>query len=101
MYQINILNEKTWDWEQLKFNGKPMLFGSKSTLIRALKNNLGVTTQILYNDWYLSGLDGTVFQLDLFIKEHDHLLDKTIQCIETQKKYNEMYPKLELKKRRR
>lgn len=100
MYQINVLNEKTWEWEQLTFNSKPMSFGSKSTLMRALKNNLGVKVQILYNDWYLSGLDGTAFQLDLFTKEHDHLLDKTIQSIESQKRYDEMYPKLELKKRR-
>lgn len=97
MYQINILNEKIWKWEQLTFNGKPMLFSSKSTLYKALKDNLGVKVQILYNDWYLISLDGTYFQLDLFKKEHDHLLDKTIQCIETQKRYDEMNPKVKSK----
>ena len=97
MYQINILNDKIWEWEQLTFNDKPMLFSKKSTLIRALKNSLGVQTQVLYNDWFLTNLNGTQFQLDLFIKEHDHLLDKTIQCIETQKKYDETNQKVQSK----
>lgn len=30
MYQINILNTCSFEWEQLTFNDKPMKFGSKN-----------------------------------------------------------------------
>ena len=80
MYVVNLLNETEWQWEPLMFKGRPMTFSSKSTLMRALKNNLGVSQQILYNDHFLMTLDGTPHNLEWFVRNHDRLVDKANYC---------------------
>ena len=52
MYQINILNTCNFNWEQLTFNDKPMKFGSKTTLFKAIKDNKGRRMQILHDNWF-------------------------------------------------
>lgn len=88
MYQINILNTYNWEWEQLTFNDKPMVFSNKSTLYKALKDNLGERIQVLYNNWFLVNLDGSLYQLNWFMDNHDRLLDKLELTMHTQDTHN-------------
>lgn len=88
MYQINILNTYNWEWEQLTFNDKPMVFSNKSTLYKALKDNLGERTQVLYNNWFLTSLDGSVHQLGWFMDNHDRLMYKLQLTEHTQDVFN-------------
>ena len=90
MYQINNLNDKL-QWEQFA------LADSKAELFKTLRYNLGVQTQILYNDWYLVNLDGSLEQLDWFIEHHDNKLNATIRAINFQKKYDELKGKQKVK----
>lgn len=103
MYKVNLLNTKTWDWEQLRFNGIPMTFSNKTTLLKALKDNLGTSQQILYEDWFLVTLDGSAYQLNWFIDNHDRLVAVNKRNRDSQKKYDNRFneePKQKVKRRK-
>ena len=80
MYQVNKLNEKL-EWEKFA------LTDNKMDLYKTLRYSLGTQVQILYNDWYLERLDGSLEQLDWFIEHHDNRLNATIKAMEYQKTY--------------
>ena len=65
IYTINLLSD-TYDWLPLTFNGIPMKFKSKQTLLKAVKDNLGTYQQILLDDIVLEFLDGSEHQYKLF-----------------------------------
>lgn len=84
MYQINILNTCSFEWEQLTFNDKPMVFGSKTTVCKGIKDNLGKRMQILHDNWFLALLDGSKENYEWFEKNHDKLINKVELTMHTQ-----------------
>ena len=90
MYQVNKLNEKL-EWEKFA------LTDNKMDLYKTLRYSLGTQVQILYNDWYLTRLDGSLYQLDWLIENHDRLMNATNKAINYQKKYEEMKGKQKVK----
>lgn len=65
IYTINLLSD-THDWKPLTFNGISMQFSNKLTLLKAIKDNLGTSQQILLDDIVLEFLDGSEHQYKLF-----------------------------------
>ena len=88
MYTVNILDEELLEWQPLCFNKTPMQFSSKETLFKALKDNLGKSVQVLYNGWYLDGLNGTDEQLQWHKRRHDILVEKVKYYISCQENYD-------------
>lgn len=88
MYTVNILDEETHTWTPLQFNNITMSFSSKTTLFKALKDNLGKTVQVLYNGWYLDGLNGTDEQLQWHKRRHDILVEKVKYYMSCQENYD-------------
>ncbi len=102
-YEINLLDMDKMEWIPLMFNGKRMTFSNKITLMKAIKNNMGTSQQILFAGWFLEMIDGSEHQIDWFEKNHDRLLAKNKLCRETQNKYDdriaEEQPKIKTKRR--
>ena len=65
IYTINLLSD-TNNWLPLTFNGIPMQFTSKSTLLKAIKDNMGTYQQILLDDVVMCFLDGSEHQYKWF-----------------------------------
>lgn len=100
MYTVNFLDTEEMEWKPLCFKEIPMQFGSKQTLFKALKDNLGVSVQVLYNGWYLDGLNGTEEQLAWHKRRHDILLEKIKWYMSCQENYeNKQDPVQKVKKK--
>lgn len=91
MYKVNLLDQDKMEWMPLTFNGMPMQFSNKTTLLKALKDNLGTSQQILYEDWFLVTLDGSAYQLNWFIDNHDRLVAVNKRNRDSQKKYDNRF----------
>lgn len=68
MYQVNLLENN--NWREYGFCEE------KSQLFKCLSNSLGKNQQILYNEHFLTNLDGTIYQLNWFMENHDRLLNQ-------------------------
>lgn len=76
MYEVNLLDNELMEWTPLCFNGHPMVFSSRATLMHALKNNLGKSQQIIYDNHFMVVLDGTEHNIEWFKRNHDKLVNK-------------------------
>lgn len=100
MYTVNLLDTEEMEWKPLCFNEIPMQFSTKQTLFKALKDNLGVSVQVLYNGWYLDGMNGTEEQLSWHKRRHDILLEKIKWYMSCQENYeNKQEPIQKVKKK--
>lgn len=73
-YTIDLL--ENMDWVPLTHNGVPMVFGSELTMLKAVKDNMGITQRIMLDDIVIEFVNGSEHQYKLFKDNIDNAVNK-------------------------